>query len=178
MGALLFREATEADIEALQAFRNDPDNNWFMVRTYVDPDDLRREWLGVPESETDYSCVVEKDGQVVAMGFLDIVDGAGQPGHPLRTDGVIGYIVHPDAAGQGVGSATARALLQAAFDVLGLRRVTAGANLDNTASVRVLEKAGMRRERHAVKALWHCELGWLDDVEYAILDEEWAARTP
>jgi RimJ/RimL family protein N-acetyltransferase len=175
MGTLLFREATEADIEVLQSFRNDPGVNRFMVRTYVDPDDLRREWLAVPDSATDYSCVVERDGQVVAMGFLDIVDGSGQPGHPTGTDGVIGYIVHPEAAGQGVGSATARALLQAAFDGLGLRRVTAGANLDNVASVRVLEQAGMRRERHAVKALWHRELGWVDEVEYAMLDDEWVA---
>ena len=162
----------------LQSFRNDPDVNRFMVRTYVDPDDVRREWLAVPDSATDYSCVVERDGQVVAMGFLDVVDGSGQPGHPECTDGVIGYIVRPEAAGQGVGGATARALLQAAFDGLGLRRVTAAANLDNVASVRVLERAGMRRERHAVKALWHRELGWLDEVEYALLDEEWAARAP
>jgi RimJ/RimL family protein N-acetyltransferase len=177
MGSLLFREATEADVEVLQSFRNDPDVNRFMVRTYVDPDDLRREWLAVPDSATDYSCVVERRGQVVAMGFLEIVDGSGQPGHPTGTDGVIGYIVHPGAAGQGVGAATARALLQAAFDGLGLRRVTARANVDNVASVRVLEQAGMRRERYAVRALWHRELGWLDEVEYAILDDEWVART-
>ena len=177
-GALLFREATEDDVEVLQSFRNDPDVNRFMVRTYVDPDEVRREWLAVPDSATDYSCVVERDGQVVAMGFLDIVDGSGQPGHPRGTDGVIGYIVRPEAAGQGVGSATARALLQAAFDGLGLRRVTAAANLDNVASVRVLERAGMRRERHSVNALWHRELGWVDEVEYAMLDDEWAARAP
>ena len=176
--ALLFREATEDDVEVLQSFRNDPDINRFMVRTYVDPDEVRREWLAVPDSATDYSCVVERDGQVVAMGFLDVVDGSGQPGHPRGTDGVIGYIVRPEAAGQGVGSATARALLQAAFDGLGLRRVTAAANLDNVASVRVLERAGMRRERHAVRALWHRELGWVDEVEYAMLDDEWAARAP
>lgn len=178
VGTLLFREATDADIEVLQSFRNDPDVNRYMVRTHVDPDDLRREWLAVHDSATDYSCVVERGGQVVAMGFLDVVDGPGQPGHPRGTDGVIGYIVRPVAAGQGVGSATARALLHAAFDGLGLRRVTARALADNVASVRVLEHAGMRRERHAVKALWHHELGWLDEVEYAILDEEWTARTP
>jgi RimJ/RimL family protein N-acetyltransferase len=177
LDGLLFREAVESDIAALQSFRNDPVVNHFMVRTYVDPDDVRREWLAVPHDPTNYSCVVERDGQVVAMGFLDIVDGSGQPGHPTGTDGVIGYIVDPRAAGQGVGTATARALLRAAFSGLGLRRVTAAANADNIASVRVLEGAGMRRERHALKALWHRELGWLDAVEYALLDEEWAART-
>ena len=170
---LLFREAVEADIDALLSFRNDPAVNHFMVRTYVAPDDLRREWLAVPNNPTDYSCVVERNGQVVAMGFLDIVDGCGQPGHPTGTEGVIGYVVDPRAAGQGIGTATARGLLRAAFDGLGLRRVTAAANADNIPSVRVLERAGMRRERHALKALWHRELGWLDEVQYAILDEEW-----
>jgi RimJ/RimL family protein N-acetyltransferase len=111
------------------------------------------------------------------MGFLEIVDAPGHSGRPVGTEGVIGYIVEPHATGQGIGTATARALLHAAFDKLGLRRVTAAANADNIASVRVLERAGMRRERHALKALWHQELGWLDEVEYALLDEEWATRT-
>jgi len=177
LDGLLFREAVESDIEVLQSFRNDPGVNHLMVRTYVDPDDLRREWLAVPCNPTDYSCVVERNGQIVAMGFLDVVDGSGQPGHPTGTDGVIGYIVDPRFAGRGIGTATAHALLRAAFDGLGLHRVTAAANADNFASVNVLERAGMRRERVALKALWHRELGWLDEVEYALLDDEWAGRT-
>jgi hypothetical protein len=40
--------------------------------------------------------------------------------------------------------------------------------------VTVLERAGMRRERHSVQALWHRDLGWVDEVEYALLREEWA----
>ena len=177
LDGLLFREAVESDILVLQSFRNDPGVNHFMVRTYVDPDDLRREWLAVPSNATDYSCVVERNGQIVAMGFLDVVNGSGQPGRPTGTDGVVGYIVDPRFAGQGIGTVTACALLRAAFDGLGLRRVTAAANADNLASVCVLERAGMRRERHALKALWHRELGWLDEVGYALLDDEWNART-
>ena len=84
---LLLRDAVEADIEALQSFRNDTGVNHFMVRTHVDPDDLRRDWLSVPDSPTDYSCSVERGGDVVAMGFLDIVDGAGQPGRGARARG-------------------------------------------------------------------------------------------
>lgn len=175
-GTLVFREAAESDIEALQSFRNQPEVNHFMVRTYVDPDELRREWLAVPTDPTDFSCVVEREGQVVAMGFLDVVDGPGQPGSPTGTDGLIGYIVDPRFAGQGIGTATARALLRAAFDELGLRRVTAAANADNLASVGVLQRVGMRRESLARKALWHRELGWLDEVKYALLDEEWVLR--
>lgn len=175
-GSLTFREAGPADIETLLTFRNEPGVNRFMVRNHVDPVMFRQEWLEVPASDTDYSCIADEDGQVVAMGFLDVVDGYGQPGMPKRTEGVIGYIVDPAASGRGVGTALARALLVAAFDGLGLRRVTAACNADNRASVRVLERAGMRREQHAVEALWHAELGWVDEYQYAVLAREWRGQ--
>jgi RimJ/RimL family protein N-acetyltransferase len=75
-----------------------------------------------------------------------------------------------------VASDLARGLLAAAFDGLGLRRVTAGCNADNPASARVLEKAGMRREQHGIEDSWHAELGWVDGYQYAILAREWHAR--
>ena len=173
VGSLLLREARAGDIEQLLSFRNDPQVNRFMIRTSVEPEAFRREWQAVPTSETDFSCVAELDGNVAAMGFLEIVDGMGQPGMPTRTEGLIGYIVDPDFAGRGVASDLARGLLAGAFDHLGLRRVTAGCNADNLASVRVLEKAGMRREHHGVEDSWHAELGWVDGYQYAMLAREW-----
>ena len=173
VGSLLLREARAADIEQLLSFRNDPHVNRFMIRTSVEPETFRQEWLAVPTSETDFSCVAELDGTVAAMGFLEIVDGMGQPGMPTRTEGLIGYIVDPGFTGRGVASDLARGLLAAAFDHLGLRRVTAGCNADNSASVRVLEKAGMRREQHGVEDCWHAGLGWVDGYQYAILAREW-----
>lgn len=176
VGPLLLRDPTPGDIDALLAFRNDVSANRFMLRTYVDPEVFRREWLAVPASETDFSCVAELDGEVVAMGFLDIVDGMGQPGMPLQTEGVIGYLVHPQHWGRGVGSGLARGLLTAAFGPLGLRRVTASCNADNLASVRILEGEGMRREQHGIADSWHAELGWVDGYQYALLDTEWQER--
>jgi RimJ/RimL family protein N-acetyltransferase len=179
VGGLLLREATEGDIEQLLSFRNDPGVNRFMIRTSVEPESFRQEWLAVATSQTDFSCVAEVDGHVVAMGFLEVVDGTGQPGMPNRTEGLIGYIVEPGWAGRGVASDLARGLLSAAFDHLGLRRVTATCNADNPASARVLEKVGMRRERHGIEDSWHAELGWVDSYQYATLAREWhAAHNP
>ncbi len=175
VGPLLLREAREADLEALLTLRNDPAVNRFTLRTHVDPEDFRREWLAVPTSETDYSCVAEVDGEAVAMGFLDLEDGMGQPGMPQRTQGVIGYLVDPGSWSHGVGSHLARGLLTAAFEHLGLRRVTAGCYADNPASARVLEKSGMRREQHGIQDSWHSDLGWVDGYEFAILASEWRA---
>lgn len=173
IGSLLLREAAAADIERLLTFRNDPAVNRFMLRTSVDPETFREEWLAVPTSDTDFSCVADLNGTVVAMGFLEIVDGMGQPGMPKRTEAVVGYIVDPDFAGRGLATDLARGLLRAAFEHLGLRRVTASCNADNPASARVLEKTGMRREQHGVEDSWHAELGWVDGYQYAILAREW-----
>jgi len=173
VGDLLLRDADEADIERLLEFRNAPEVNTWMLRTHVAPDVFRAEWRAVPASATDFSCVAELDGATVAMGFLDVVDGMGQPGMPTGTEGSIGYIVDPAYAGRGVASSVAVGLLAAAFERLGLRRVTAGCFADNPASARVLEKAGMRREQHGVEDSWHAERGWIDGYTYGILAREW-----
>jgi RimJ/RimL family protein N-acetyltransferase len=170
---LVLRDPAPDDVEALLAFRNDERANRFMLRTHVDPDEFRRELLAVPTSETDFSCVAVLDGQVVALGFLEVVDGMGQPGMPTGTEGVIGYLVDPQHWGKTVGAALARGLMTAAFDVLGLRRVTASCNADNPASVRILEGLGMRREQHGVADSWHAGLGWVDGYQYALLAPEW-----
>ena len=54
-GSLLLREASAVDIEQLLSFRNDPAVNRFMIRTSVEPETFRQEWLAVPTSDTDFS---------------------------------------------------------------------------------------------------------------------------
>lgn len=178
VGSVLLREATTHDLQGLLALRNDAQVNRYMIHTKVDPEAFQRDWLATPTSATDFSCVAEADGRVVAMGFLDLADGMGQPGMPVGTEAVIGYIVDPRCAGRGYATSVASGLLTAAFDRLGLRRVNAGCFADNLASVRVLEKAGMRREQHGVQDSWHAELGWVDGFTYALLQSEWQSRKP
>lgn len=58
----------------------------------------------------------------------------------------LGYCLGEAAWGHGYATEGARALLQWAFDTLDLNRVQAEADTRNTASGRVLEKLGFRRE--------------------------------
>lgn len=172
-GALLLRDPRAADIDQLVEVRNDPVVNQFMVRTRVEPETFREELLGARSSDEDFACVAELEGNVVALGFLELVDGAGQPGAPTRTEALVGYVVDPVASGRGVGTQLAQGLVTAAFESLGARRVTAGCYADNLASVRILEKIGMRREQHGVRDTWHADLGWVDGYQYALLNDEW-----
>ena len=64
---------------------------------------------------------------------------------PVRATLEIGYWLYPHARGRGVATKTARALAEHAFD-LGVQRVVAYVRVGNSASERVLERAGFTRE--------------------------------
>lgn len=179
---LEFRTPTEADIEQVVAFRNLPEVNRFMLRTFVEPDTLRAELRTLPESTTEFSCVVTRGETVVAMAFLSTGDGSGQPGMPTGTEGVIGYIVRPEYWGQRIVTRAVGELLRAGFENLGLRRISATCAAANVGSARALAGAGMRRERHGIADEWYADLGWSDSFSYALLADEWRelrrSRTP
>jgi len=126
----------------------------------------------------------ENTHEVVAVHQGEIISHAGLTVLPPRAqastssapgEGGIGYLLDPRCAGRGFATEIAAELLHVAFEDLGLHRVVADTFADNTASWRVLEKVGMRREKHAHRSVRHRELGWVDDYEYAILREEWLA---
>jgi RimJ/RimL family protein N-acetyltransferase len=107
---------------------------------------------------------------------LTVVDGMGQPGMPERTEADLGYIFDPAYAGRGYATEAVTVVVAAAFEELGVRRITAGCFADNRASVRILEGLGMRREQHGLRDSWHADLGWVDGYTYGLLDEEWERR--
>ena len=86
--------------------------------------------------------------------------------------GEIGFIIHPDHHGHGYATEAARAVLQLAFQEVGLHRVFGRLEPRNEPSARVLEKLGMRREAHFVENEY-VKGEWQSELVYAILDREW-----
>ncbi len=116
------------------------------------------------------------DAVAVGTGSVRVADGMGQTGHEdefVGKEGWLAYAVDPAYAGRGIATALAADVLDHAFGPLGLRRVQAGCFADNTASWKVMEKLGMRREQHGVRDSFHAEHGWIDGYTYAILADEW-----
>jgi RimJ/RimL family protein N-acetyltransferase len=62
------------------------------------------------------------------------------------------------------------------FEELGVRRLTAVAFNDNTASLAVMERLGMRRENLGIADSLHRDLGWVDSATYALLADEWRSQ--
>ena len=166
---LQLRPVRDEDIDRILAYRNLPEVTRWLIRTEVDPAAFREAWRRAAEDPHDHSAAVTLDGTVIGTVSLDVVDGLGQPGMPLRTEAHLGYTFDPTYGGHGYATEAVLAMVAHAFDRLGVRRITAGCFADNLASVRLLEKVGMRREQHGVGDSWHAERGWIDGYTYALL---------
>jgi RimJ/RimL family protein N-acetyltransferase len=85
--------------------------------------------------------------------------------HPSATDQVaeLGYWIAPRHRRQGYATEAARAMCDVGFRVLRLHRIEAGALARNRASIRVLEKAGLRHEGN-FRERARIGRNWLDQV--------------
>lgn len=119
-----------------------------MPPALAEPDVLTRADFAklVPRLET-----LVASGQLVPLVVADFQTGellGGGTFRHLDSRGAIieiGYWLYPHARGRGIATRTARALAGHAFS-LGIRRVVAHVKVGNTASDRVLERAGFTRE--------------------------------
>ena len=84
----------------------------------------------------------------------------------------VGWRFDPDVWGRGYATEGARAALEQAFGPLGLDRVCSLPQDDNTASVAVAERLGMRRER-TITLPGDGRRGPVDVAEFWITAAEW-----
>lgn len=67
-----------------------------------------------------------------------------------RLDFELAYGLAPALWGKGLATEAARAAIRYGFEKLGLKRIAASADTPNSASLRVMRKAGMRYEKREV----------------------------
>lgn len=114
--------------------------------------------------------------QVIGDILVRVEDGWAQ--HPMAehaagTQAELGWNLDPAFAGQGYATEAVRAVIDACFTQLGLRRVHAGCFADNEPSWRLMERVGMRREEHSHKTGLLRSGQWADGLNYGLLAENW-----
>lgn len=167
------RPFEERDLEAMAAYRGDAEVCRFLPFEPQSPDDIRGRighLFGSMTLEGERGgvvLVIERDDTVIGdlvLFHLDADAGSAE----------IGWVLSPAASGRGLATEAVRALMDTAFDVYGLRRLTAQIDADNVRSAALAERLGMRREAHFVENEWF-KGRWGDLLVYAVLDREWAA---
>ena len=119
----------------------------------------------IDEKSPILTLAVELEGRVIGDVLVHL------DGHDGR-QAEIGWVFAPDVAGQGYATEAARAITDAAFAEVGVHRVWAQLEPVNTASARICERLGMRREALFSKASWF-KGQWTDLAVYAVLEHEW-----
>jgi len=114
-------------------------------------------------------------GSAVAFFIFDNASGKlaggitiGNIRQGVAQSGQIGYWLGERFAGQGLMLEAIRLLLPFAFDTLRLHRIEAACIPDNLRSVRVLEKAGFRREG-LLRSYLRINGSWHDHLLYALI---------
>jgi aminoglycoside 6'-N-acetyltransferase len=110
---------------------------------------------------------VEHEGRVIG----DLLVRAGQF---ADRQAEIGWAFNPEYHGRGFATEAARELLALAFAELGMHRVFAQLDPRNSASAKLCERLGMRREGHFHEDIWF-KGEWGDTAIYALLASEWHA---
>jgi RimJ/RimL family protein N-acetyltransferase len=172
---LVLRPVVAEDYEALLAYQSRPDVTRFLLWDPRTPGEVR-----AALDRKMVSTTVDAEGDVLALAIVRR-DTAAMIGDVIlaliseadRT-GELGYIIHPDHQGSGFATEAGSALLAHAFDTLGLHRVIGRVEARHTASARVLEKLGMRREACFVENGF-VKGEWQSELVYAILEREWRA---
>lgn len=172
------RPARVDDAEAFFAFRSLPEVHRWLTR---EAGTLEEFGAQVTEPvRLAKTLAIELDGRVVGDLMIAVQDAWGQAEVEQDAVGVqaeLGWVLDPSYAGRGLGTEAVEAVLGICFGPLGLRRVLAECFAANTASWRLMERVGMRREAHHVADSLHRSGEWLDGLTYALLAEEWRARS-
>ena len=176
---LLIRPVTREDFPRLYEIRAAPGvSEWLTASPRSLEEYVERN--GTPE-RMGSTLAMEHDGVVIGDLYVDVDSPWSQlevTAEAADSLGNVGWCVDPAYGGHGFATEGAAELLRICFEDLGVRRVVAGAFAANVASVRVMEKIGMRIESRGVRESLHRDHGWVDAVGAALLADEWrAART-
>jgi len=167
---LILRRVLPTDAEAIFSYASRPEVTANLTwRTHRSLEDtylfIQGLQCGYAEgTAADWGIVCKADGRFVGtigMAHVSRIHGYGE----------VGYVLHPDYWGRGIVTEALGAIIDFSF-AHGLNRVEAVHAVENPASGRVMEKAGMQyegilRQRYSIQGQYR------DMKMYSILREEW-----
>ncbi len=123
----------------------------------------RRERVAPTAEGEQLALVMEHDGEVV--GDVSLTLGS------RLSKAELGWVLAPWAAGRGLATEAARALVELAFDHYGVHRLVAQLDARNAASARLCERLGMKLEAH-LRQDWWSKGEWTDTLVYGLLRDD------
>lgn len=175
---LVLRSFEERDIQPFSLYRSDPEvakyQGWETPFTLEQAAqfvaEMKSRTLGDGSQWHQLAIELKSTGELIGdCAFYRLGENLAQA--------EIGYTLARPFQGQGYASEAVARLLAYLFEALGLHRVRANTDPDNLASIRLLNRLGMRFEGRFIESLW-LKGTWVSEDWYAVLRSEWEARSP
>ena len=171
---LRLRRFLPDDAPALAAYRSDPAVARYQTwREPVSPEAaaglVARFAAGDPTEPGWFQYAVE----LAATG--ELIGDVGVRLDENRMQADLGFTLARAHQGRGYATEAVTALLDLLFTEHGLRRVSAECDARNTASARLLERVGFRREGRRAAHTW-IKGEWTDDLLFGLLADDWEQR--
>ena len=172
---LILRSLKEEDLDAFVTYRRLPEvaryQDW--DESYSMDDALKifesQQALvpNTPDSWQQFALELKSTGELLGDCAL----------HTLKDERQveIGYTLAPQNQRKGYMTEAITRLLDYVFLELNKHRAIANVDARNTASARLAERLGFRREAHYVQDVWF-KGAWGDSFVYAVLQDEWTAQ--
>lgn len=171
---LILRPFAPNDWQDLYEYEAHPETLKFVTTdwkcTEDDAKSLAEQWS---KNESTWAVCLKDVGKVI--GHVDI-----RPEYEKRFCVYeIGYIFSPMYHGKGYATEAVRRIIRHGFEDLHAHRIISDSFPEHTASWRLLERLGLRREAHFVKS-WPFgtspdgQTNWMDVYFYGILKSEWS----
>lgn len=171
---LWLREFQQADIPVLYAYNQHPEFQRYEGGQPVSEyqfsriiEDIIAEQTHTPR--TSYYFAVVNDTQVIGSCYIAVR-------HRDHRQAEIGYVVGYPYWRKGYATEAAQEVLRYGFETLNMHRIYAEVISENRASVRVLEKVGMRQEAQLCENTYFSGRWWNTCI-YALLEHEWNTAT-
>jgi len=171
---LILRRFRDSDLASFMAYRNDREiaryQSWESItRTeaakFIAQQSRHRP--GIPGKWFQFAAEAKAGGDLAGDCALLVIKTTPRIGE-------IGYTFAREYQHSGLATEAARAVIDFAFGSLALNRVIATTDCRNAASVKLMERIGMRREGHFIHNAWF-KGEWCDEYQYSVLREHWAS---
>ena len=173
---LNLRRFQDSDLEDFVAYRADPRisryQGWKEPYTFEDGinfiNTMKNARPAVPDEWFQFAIELKSSNTLIGdCAFFT------QKDEPQQA--MIGYTLAYQHQSKGYATEAVLRLLNYLFDEISMRRITAICDTENYASVKLLERIGMRREAHHIEnAMFKGKLS--SEYTYAILSREWDKR--
>ncbi len=166
---LLLRPLASGDSKALFAYRSDALTNQYQGWIPKTKDEVDSFIANLPNefnhTGTWYQLAIETKDQHKVIGDIGV--------HFMdEWQCELGCTLSLEYHGLGYATEAMRTLISFLFNELNKHRITASVDPMNTASIKLVERLGFRKEAHFKESLL-INGEWVDDVVYALLKKEW-----